>query len=57
MRMRREESVLAVHWRGDGGFTRGGSRKDGAGWTNPGCTGNSSKGPFDGLQAGLGNQE
>ena len=57
MRMRREESVLAVRWRGDGGFTGGGSRKDGAGWTNPGCTGNSSKGPFDGLQAGLGNQE
>lgn len=57
MRMRREEVGLAVHRRGDGGFTRGGGSKDGAEWTDLGYTGNSSKGPFDGLQVGLGNQE
>ena len=49
--------MLAVHRRDGGGFTRGGSSKDGAGWTDPEYIGNSSKGPFDGLQVGLGNQD
>lgn len=51
MRMRSEESVLAVQVRDEG------SSKDGTGWTNSGYTENSSKGPLEGLKVGLGNQE
>ena len=55
--MGHEESVLAAQVRDEGGFTKGGGSKSGAGWTQLGHIGNTFKGPSDGLKVELRNQE
>lgn len=57
MRVVHEESVLAAQVRDEGGFTKGGGSKGGAGWTRLEHIGNTFKGPFDGLKVELKNQE
>lgn len=52
-----KKSVLVLQVRDEGGFTKGGGSKDGAGWTDSGHIKNNSQGPFDGLKVGLVNQE